>query len=188
MKVRIYTNTKTQWNENWNQFGKLISNTSKESFKDPLITGKPNGQHKIGAGDYQQEFYQKIGIDIVTETAFAYPYPSTTEKIFRPIINKRMFLVIGPANTLKFLKTKGFQTFDPFINETYDSITDPVNRMESILAEIDRLVTLPLDTIRNAVLQYTDVLNLNFTTVMNLEKLELQKVKERFENRQEGDG
>jgi len=188
MKDRIYTNTKTQWNENWNNYGKLTTIPDNQSFKDLLITGKPNGHKKTGTGDYQQEFYQKIGIDIVTETAFAYPYPSTTEKIFRPIINKRMFLVIGPANTLKFLKTKGFQTFDPFINETYDSITDPVNRMESILAEIDRLVTLPLDTIRNAVLQYTDVLNLNFTTVMNLEKLELQKVKERFENRQEGDG
>ena len=180
MKVRIYTNTATPINENWNQFGKLISNPSKESFKDPLITGKPNGHHKIGAGDYQQDFYQKIGIDIVTETVFSYPYPATTEKILRPIINKRMFLVVGSANTLKFLKTKGLQTFSPFINETYDSITNPVNRMEAILAEIDRLVTLPLDAIRNAVLQYTNVLESNFTTVTNLEKIELQKVKERL--------
>jgi hypothetical protein len=91
-----------------------------------------------------------------------------------------MFLVVAPANTLKFLKTKGFQTFSPFINETYDSINDPIDRMEAILAEIDRLVTLPLDEIRNAVLQYKDVLESNFTTVMNLEKLELQKVKERL--------
>ena len=180
MKVRIYTNIKTRVNENWNQYGKLISSPSKESFKDPLITGKPNGHQKIGAGDYQQDFYQKIGIDIVTETVFSYPYPATTEKILRPIINKRMFIIVGPANTLKFLKTKGFQTFSPFINETYDSITNPVNRMKAILAEIDRLVILPLDTIRNAVLQYTNVLESNFTTVTNLEKVELQKVKERL--------
>ena len=52
--------------------------------------------------------------------------------------------------------------------------------MKAILAEIDRLVILPLDTIRNAVLQYTNVLESNFTTVTNLEKVELQKVKERL--------
>jgi hypothetical protein len=91
-----------------------------------------------------------------------------------------MFIIVGPANTLKFLKTKGFQTFSPFINETYDSINDPIDRMEAILAEIDRLVILPLDTIRNAMLQYTNVLESNFTTVANLEKVELQKVKERL--------
>ena len=95
MKVRIYTNIESRVNENWNQYGKLISSPSKESFKDPLITGKPNGHQKIGAGDYQQDFYQKIGIDIVTETVFSYPYPATTEKILRPIINKRMFMVVS---------------------------------------------------------------------------------------------
>ena len=180
MKVRIYTNTKTRVNENWNPHGKLISSPSKESFKDPLIAGKPNGHHIFGAADYQQDFYQKIGIDIVTETVFSYPYPATTEKILRPIINKRMFIIVGPANTLKFLKTKGFQTFSPFINETYDSIVDPINRMKAILAEIDRLVILPLDIIRNAMLQYEDVLESNFTTVTNLENVELQKLKERL--------
>ena len=36
MKVRIYTNIESRVNENWNQYGKLISSPSKESFKDPL--------------------------------------------------------------------------------------------------------------------------------------------------------
>jgi len=180
MKVRIYTNTKSRVNENWNQYGILKSSPSTESFKDPLITGKPNGHYFLGAIDYQQDFYQKIGIDIVTETVFNYPYPATTEKILRPLINKRMFLLVGAPHTLKFMKTKGFKTFEPFINETYDTIEDPVNRMQVLLQEIDRLVTLPIDSIRKAVLQYADVLESNFTTVTNLEKVELQKVKERL--------
>jgi len=183
MKVRIYTNNSTKVNENWNHYGELTTNPDLNSFKDPLITGKPLDW--VHATDYQtsslqQDFYQKIGIDVVTESVFAHPYPAVTEKIIRPIVNKRLFLVVAPANTLKFLKSKGFQTFSPFINETYDGITDPVNRMKAILAEIDRLVTSPLDEIRNAVLQYKDVLDANFTTVINLEKLELQKVKERL--------
>lgn len=183
MKVRIYTNTKARENENWNYYGELATNPDGKSFKDPLITGNPTDWTKLDdyqVSSLQQEMYQKIGIDIVTETVFAYPHPATTEKILRPIVNKRMFLVVGPANTLKFLKTKGFKTFSTFIDETYDSITDPIDRMKAILSEIDRLVTLPLDEVRNAVLQYKDVLDSNFATVMNLEKLELQKVKERL--------
>ncbi len=181
MKVRLYTNTKTRWNENWNPYG-ILETAPHKGYKDSLITGKPNGHWRTASGsnDFQQVFYKKIGIDIVTETVFAYPHPATTEKILRPIVNKRMFLVVGPANTLKFLKTKGFKTFSPFIDETYDSITDPIDRMKAILSVIDRLVTLPLDEVRNAVLQYKDVLDSNFATVMNLEKLELQKVKERL--------
>ena len=179
MKVRLYTNTKTRWNENWNPYG-ILETAPHKGYKDSLITGKPNGHHESGSNDFQQEFYKKIGIDIVTETAFNYPNPSTTEKILRPLLNKRMFLIFGAPHTLEFIKTKGFKTFEPFINETYDTIVDPVARMQFLLQEIDRLVTLPIDSIRQAVLQYTDVLESNFTTVTNLEKVELQKVKERL--------
>lgn len=181
MKVRLYTNTKTRWNENWNPYG-ILETAPHKGYKDSLITGKPNGHLKAGSNDFQQEFYKKIGIDIVTETAFNYPYPSTTEKIIRPLINKRMFLLVGAPHTLEFIRTKGFKTFEPFIDETYDTIEDPVDRMQVLLQEIDRLVTLPIDSIRKAVLQYVDVLESNFQTVMNLETVETKKIVQRLLN------
>ena len=181
MKVRLYTNTKTRWNENWNPYG-ILETKPQRGYKDSLITGKPNGHYQSGSNDFQQEFYKKIGIDIVTETAFHYPYPSTTEKILRPLINKRMFVLVGAPHTLKFIKTKGFKTFEPFIDETYDTIVDPFDRIDAILAEIDRLVTLPIDSIRKAVLQYTDALESNFQTVINLEAVETEKIKQRLSN------
>jgi hypothetical protein len=49
-----------------------------------------------------------------------------------------------------------------------------------LLQEIDRLVTLPIDSIRDAVLNYKSVLDSNFTTVVNLEKLELEDLKDRL--------
>ena len=181
MKVRLYTNTKTRWNENWNPYG-MLETAPHKGYKDSLITGKPNGHVKVGSNDFQQEFYKRIGIDIVTETAFNYPYPSTTEKILRPLINKRMFLLVGAPHTLKFIKTKGFKTFEPFIDETYDTIEDPIDRMQVLLQEIDRLVTLPIDSIRKEVLQYADVLESNFQTVMNLETVETKKIVQRLLN------
>ena len=179
MKVRIYTNTKTRNNENWNTYG-TFQTGQHQKYKDPIITGQSAEMDVIGAKHFQKQFYQKIGIDIVTETVFDYPYPATTEKILRPMLNKRMFLIVGPAYTLRFLKTKGFQTFSPFINEEYDEIRDPIDRMNFLLQEIDRLVTLPIDSIRDAVLNYKSVLDSNFTTVVNLEKLELEDLKDRL--------
>ena len=183
MKVRLYTNTKTRWNENWNPYG-ILETAPHKGYKDSLITGKPNGHWRTASGsnDFQQVFYKKIGIDIVTETAFNYPYPSTSEKILRPLINKRMFLLVGAPHTLEFIKTKGFKTFEPFIDETYDTIEDPIDRMQVLLQEIDRLVTLPIDSIRKAVLQYADALESNFQTVMNLETVETEKIVQRLSN------
>ena len=181
MKVRLYTNTKTRWNENWNPYG-ILETAPHKGYKDSLITGKPNGHYESGSNDFQQEFYKKIGIDIVTETAFNYPYPSTTEKILRPLINKRMFVLVGAPHTLEFIKTKGFKTFEPFIDETYDTIDNPFDRIDAIFAEIDRLVTLPIDSIRKAMLQYTDTLESNFQTVINLKAVETEKIKQRLSN------
>lgn len=180
MKVRVYTDPFSGVNENWNTYGTFQAD-SHDRYKHPIIPELSyNDFWNNGAKDFQQDFYKKFGIDIVTETVFNYPYPAITEKTLLPIVNKRMFLIVGPANTLKFLQSQGFHTFSPFINETYDDISDPVKRMEFILSEIDRLVALPIDSIQEAVLQYADVLESNFMNIMNLEKYDLQKVKERL--------
>ena len=54
--------------------------------------------------------------------------------------------------------------------------------MQVLLQEIDRLVTLPIDSIRKAVLQYADALESNFQTVMNLETVETEKIVQRLSN------
>jgi hypothetical protein len=174
MKVRIYTNTKTRINENWNPYGLINSKPSNDIYKDPLIVGKP------GDSNLQQEFYQKIGIDIVTETVFNYPGVQLTEKIIRPIVNKRPFIVVGAAHSLEYLRSKGLKTFSPFINEGYDLIDDPVNRIQFILNEVDRIAKVPVDTIQNFVLEYTPVLEHNFNVLKNLEKQELAEVADRL--------
>jgi hypothetical protein len=100
MKVRVYTNTNTSVNENWNPYGLINSAPSNDHYKHPLIEGSPNSHWNLGAKDIQRNFYQKIGIDIVTETVFNYPGVQITEKTMRPIINKRPFIIVGAAHTL----------------------------------------------------------------------------------------
>jgi hypothetical protein len=174
MKVRVYTNTNDAVNEDWNSYGDLRINTSTpQSCHNAIITGKPNGHHLNKGLDFYQEFYKKIAIDIVTETVFNYPYPQITEKTIRPLVNKRMFIIVGASRTLEFLHSRGFKTFSPFINEDYDTIEDPIERMHFLCSEITRIANMPIDKIRNLVLEYTPVLEHNFNVLKNIESQEL---------------
>lgn len=82
-------------------------------------------------------------INLVSETSFYHNQTKfLTEKTFKPIRFGQLFIIIGNAGSLRMLKEAGYKTFHPYINETYDSIADPAERMVAILAEIDRLGNL----------------------------------------------
>lgn len=67
-----------------------------------------------------------------------------TEKTLWAILSFQPFILVGSPFTLQYLRTLGFQTFSPYIDETYDTITDPKMRMELIMQEIDRLCALSI--------------------------------------------
>lgn len=82
-------------------------------------------------------------IEIVTETWFTdNSCLYLTEKTLRPLIRLQPFIIIGCPGTLAYLQSFGFQTFAPFIDETYDLIINPAQRFAAICREIDRLAVL----------------------------------------------
>ena len=155
---RIYTKPFTRINETWNINNDFNSKPS-ITYKDELIQREPNDFRK---STLYCDFYKNFSVDIVTETVFDYPYPQVTEKTIRAIIHKKMFILIAPANTLSWLREKGFKTFSPFINESYDEIEDPVQRMTAIIHEIIQLGNRSIDNIKDAMLQYEPILDHNF--------------------------
>ena len=62
-----------------------------------------------------------------------------SEKVLKPMINNHPFILFKKPGILKFLKEKGFKTFHPYIDETYDEIKEDVARFSVIGAEIQRL-------------------------------------------------
>lgn len=62
-----------------------------------------------------------------------------SEKIYKPISMLHPFVIVSSPNSLKFLRERGYRTFTPFIDETYDTIEDDEERMDAIVAEIKRL-------------------------------------------------
>lgn len=156
---RIYAKPFTRCNEAWN-FENKYPSTEGPSYKDKLIQGYSN-THKKDKNIFC-DFYKKFAIDVVTETVYNYPYAQITEKSIRPIVHKRMFIIVGATGTLGLLQNKGFKTFAPFINEKYDRIEDPHLRMQAIVDELIRISKFSIDDMRNTVLQYKEILQHNY--------------------------
>ena len=76
--------------------------------------------------------YNHSAYNIVSETQID-EETFITEKIWKPIIAKQIFIVHAKPFYLKNLRELGFQTFDGIIDESYDLETDSYRRMDKIV-------------------------------------------------------
>ena len=144
----------------------------------PLINSNP----KTPGTRYTADFFSKVGLDIVTETIFKYPYPCVTEKTLRPINCKRMFIVVGAPHTLKLLHSKGFVTFDDIINESYDSIENAEDRFLAIVNAVEKFCTLSIDEIKNYYRENQWKFDQNWRILKQLKQLEINQFKKGLGN------
>lgn len=116
-------------------------------------------QEKMGfATDLNKlDFYKESYINIVTETTFNNEV-FLSEKIMRPLANYQPFLVFASVGTLEELKSLGFKTFNPIINEEYDTIENMDERFASLEKEIDRLNKMTIGEIHNLYYSIKDIL------------------------------
>jgi hypothetical protein len=170
---RIYPKPFTRINEAWNFDGRLDS-SQKQTYSDHRIVGDNTAM--VVDRTLFCDFYKYFAIDIVSETVYNYPYPCITEKTMRPIVHKRMFIILGPPSTLARIQDKGFQTFAPFINEEYDTIQDPHRRMQAIVEELTRISKFSIDDIRETMLQYKSILQHNYDHYVWLCNHEIEQI------------
>ena len=104
-----------------------------------------NTYDSVASADYVAQDYTSTAIEVVLETLFDDSRHHLTEKILRPIACGQPFMLAATAGSLEYLRSYGFRTFSPVINETYDSVQDPVTRLSAIISEMRRIVDLPND-------------------------------------------
>lgn len=107
----------------------------------PMEAPIVNENLKYSSADVPDYFY-KCFFNVVTETNFYDDKLHLTEKIFKPIVIKRPFILVGSPGNLAYLKSYGFETFDKWIDESYDLESDPDTRLCMIVNEIKKLCTL----------------------------------------------
>ena len=99
---------------------------------------------------------------IVTETVYFLPKLHLTEKIFKPIVAKRPFILVAAPGNLAYLKRYGFKTFDHWIDESYDNEQDHYIRIEKITAEIAKLCALEPIVLKQMHIEMQEILEYNF--------------------------
>jgi hypothetical protein len=99
---------------------------------------------------------------IVTETIYYDDKLHLTEKIFKPIVSHRPFILAAAPGNLAYLKSYGFRTFDRWIDESYDNEQDPDLRMSMIVAEVERLCKLSPEELQTMYNEMQEVLDHNF--------------------------
>ena len=114
------------------------------------------------------KFYNSY-LHIVAETYQGHSIDRSffSEKIFKPMMFMQPFVIVGEPFALQNLKSLGYKTFDKFIDESYDTITDNEKRMYACInsardffnkssAELDNILIemLPILTHNICHLQY----------------------------------
>jgi len=121
-------------------------------------TSIPNHSFALSAVKETQESF----IYVVTETCYWETKCHLTEKIFKPIVSRMPFILVGPAHNLRYLHSYGFQTFSTWIDESYDAIEDPIARMEAIGQVLEDICRMSFDELESILRRMEDVLEYNY--------------------------
>jgi hypothetical protein len=90
-----------------------------------------------------------------------------SEKTFKPIAMRHPFLILSVPNMLDKLKEIGYQTFSPWIDESYDKELDDNKRMLMVAKEVKRLCELPPEELTKFLLETRKIVEHNFNVFIN---------------------
>jgi hypothetical protein len=77
--------------------------------------------------------------------------PTLSEKTYKSMHLLRPCLVFGGHNTRQYLKDLGFDTWDWLIDWTFDSEQDPIKRLLKYCEELERLLAIDIDVLKNLI-------------------------------------
>lgn len=118
----------------------------------------PNGSMQLSAVPESQESF----LQVVTETCYWDRKCHLTEKIFKPIIGRQPFVLLGCANNLAYFKSYGFKTFDKWWDESYDSIEDPIARLQAVGNIVKTISNYSLEDLTTMLHEMQEVLDYNY--------------------------
>jgi hypothetical protein len=123
------------------------------------------------------KIYNKTAYSIVMETWADNRYSFFTEKIAKPILGRRLFVVISGQHFLRNLRQLGFKTFDGIIDESYDSIQESTTRWAKAIEQTKWLCQQPQEKILS---QIAPIVIHNFAVLSNLRLSPVDEYAEKF--------
>ena len=87
---------------------------------------------------YNPQDFAQTRCSIVLETVYDQRI-HLTEKTLRPLACGHPFMILNGPGALETIRSYGFKTFQPYINESYDKEQSPTKRMDMVLREMRRI-------------------------------------------------
>ena len=113
------------------------------------------------SADYLPNDFNNCHISVVLETIFDGDKIHLTEKILRPIGCGHPFMLAAGPGSLEYLRSYGFKTFDPWIDESYDQEHDSVGRLKKIVDSMRKFSMLPESDKNHVVHQLKQIADYN---------------------------
>ena len=142
----------------------------------PIAMEAKDGVHH-GYGWENKEPYLNSYLNITTETDFINPTGYASEKVWKPFGFFQPVLLVGSPNTLQFVRSFGFKTFNGFIDESYDKEIDNAKRFELIEKEIIKFSKMSKQEVHDWYWSMEEILVHNFNLFMEYGKNRQQNYK-----------
>ena len=118
--------------------------------------------------DISTDVFSDSYLSIVTETFFTGPL-YFSEKIFNSMLYNHFFIYLGPPHSLAYLRSLGFKTWAHIIDESYDTIENPAERLYAVARSLIDVVCKPLEEIQQIYQENLDIINHNRNLVLSTE-------------------
>ena len=153
----------------------VLSEYEKHRHELPLLLNNPDASptNYIIASDL--DYYDNSYFSLVTETFFFSRINTVfdehavffSEKIYKPMICKHPFVLVGRPKSLQYLRKCGFKTFHPYIDESYDLVENDEARLLAVVNEVERLSKKTTNEWIDLLKAMEEVINHNFKIMIN---------------------
>lgn len=140
---------------------KVFKNLSKIEQNFVIDNEMLSGQASAHCGAQEYRLWQSSFLHLVSETVFFDEKLHLTEKIFKPIVSRRPFILLGAYKNLEYLQSYGFKTFSQWIDESYDDEQDNEIRLSMVCNELEKIVNLSDNEIKEMYHDMQEVLEYN---------------------------
>ena len=111
--------------------------------------------------------YNQCYFSVVSSTSFDTTWMHPDEKFWKDLGQFKPFIWVGPPHSLQHLRTLGFKSFSPWIDESYDEEEDCEKRFLMIVNEVKRLCDMSLEEIHEWYHEMEDILKHNWRRILN---------------------
>ena len=164
-------NLSDEWNETFDYFWKYIAVELDYQLNKTVERWNPADLQRDDISHFDTSYFSIVNETLFYKDTYKYKHlvdiqPTNSvflsEKIYKPMCLKHPFVVVGVDGTLKALRKFGYQTFDKWIDESYDLEPDCDKRMDMVMKESKRLINLSHDEWQQIMKEMVPTLQHNF--------------------------